>query len=131
MFVETGERRSLWHKYVSIAVLNYNTSLRASIDCEPSRVFSRRISYNVPHFRMGIFPQKICTSKSQIAPDVYEQTKMSFQYVSKSAMQADTKYKGLYDKKADALKLKAADYVYVSQPQAHHRGSKVPFPEFR
>ena len=24
--IETGERRSLWHKYVSIAVLNYNTS---------------------------------------------------------------------------------------------------------
>ena len=24
--IETGERRSLWHKYVNIAVLNYNTS---------------------------------------------------------------------------------------------------------
>ena len=24
--IETGELRSLWHKYVSIAVLNYNTS---------------------------------------------------------------------------------------------------------
>ena len=24
--IETGERRSLWHKYVKIAVLNYNTS---------------------------------------------------------------------------------------------------------
>ena len=23
--IETGERRSLWHKYISIAVLNYNT----------------------------------------------------------------------------------------------------------
>ena len=24
--IETGERRSLWHKYISIAFLNYNTS---------------------------------------------------------------------------------------------------------
>ena len=24
--IETGERRSLWHKYINIAVLNYNTS---------------------------------------------------------------------------------------------------------
>ena len=24
--IDTGERRSLWHKYVSMAVLNYNTS---------------------------------------------------------------------------------------------------------
>ena len=31
--IETGERRSLWHKYVSIAVLNYNTSYHSSIGC--------------------------------------------------------------------------------------------------
>ena len=37
--IETGERRSLWHKYISIAALNYNTSYHASIGCEPSRVF--------------------------------------------------------------------------------------------
>ena len=24
--IETGERRSLWQKYINIAVLNYNTS---------------------------------------------------------------------------------------------------------
>ena len=41
--IETGERRSLWHKYVSIAVLNYNTSYHSSIGCEPSRVFHGRI----------------------------------------------------------------------------------------
>ena len=42
--IETGERRSLWHKYVSIAVLNYNTSYHTSIGCEPSRVFHGRFS---------------------------------------------------------------------------------------
>ena len=36
--IETGERRSLWHNYVSLAVLNYNTSHHTSIGCEPSRV---------------------------------------------------------------------------------------------
>ena len=41
--IETGERRLLWHKYVSIAVLNYNTSYPTSIGCEPSRVFHGRI----------------------------------------------------------------------------------------
>ena len=35
--IETGERRSLWHKSVSFAVLNYNTSYHTSIGCEPSR----------------------------------------------------------------------------------------------
>ena len=34
--IETIERRSLWHKYIDIAVLNYNTSYHTSINCEPS-----------------------------------------------------------------------------------------------
>ena len=57
--IETGEWRSLWHKYVSIAVLNYNTSYHASIGCEPSRVFHGRIPYNILNLKMGIRPQKV------------------------------------------------------------------------
>ena len=49
--IETGERRSLWHKYVSIVVLNYNTSYHATIGCEPSRVFHGRIPYNIPDLK--------------------------------------------------------------------------------
>ena len=30
---KTGERRYLWHKYVKIAVLNYNTSYHKSFGC--------------------------------------------------------------------------------------------------
>ena len=36
--IETGEWRSLWHKYINSAVLNYNTSYHTSIGCEPTRV---------------------------------------------------------------------------------------------
>ena len=64
--IETGEWRSLWHKYVSIAVLNYNTSYHASIGCEPSRVFHGRILYNILVFKIGIRPQKIPSPDSQI-----------------------------------------------------------------
>ena len=31
--IETGARISMWHKYVNIAVLNYNTSYKTSIGC--------------------------------------------------------------------------------------------------
>ena len=37
--IETGERQSMWHKYVNIAVLKYDNSYHTSIGCEPSRVF--------------------------------------------------------------------------------------------
>ena len=62
--IETGERRSLWHKYVSIAFLNYNTSYHASIGCEPSSVFHGRIPYKVLDKKMGIHPQKMPTPDS-------------------------------------------------------------------
>ena len=56
--IETGERRSMWHKYVSVAVLNYKTPYHTSIGCEQSRVFHGRIRYNIFDLKMGICPQK-------------------------------------------------------------------------
>ena len=38
--IETSGLRSLWHKHVNIAVLNYNTSYNASIGCEPAAFFT-------------------------------------------------------------------------------------------
>ena len=128
--IETGERRSLWHKYVSIAVLNY-TSYQASIGCEPSRVFQGRIPYNILDIKMSIRPQNIPPPDSQIAQDVLEQTKTIFQDVRKNAMPAYIKYKAYYDRKANASKLKQADYVCILQPNGDHQGSKIPFTDFR
>ena len=45
--IETGERRSLWRKYINIAVLKYNTSYHTTIGCEPSPNFHGRFTYNV------------------------------------------------------------------------------------
>ena len=129
--IETGERRSLWHKYVNIAVFNYNTSYHTSIGCEPSRVFHGRIPYNILDLKLGIRPQQQPIPTSQIAQDILEQTEMIHQDVRKNTMQAYIKYKAYYDKKANASKLKEADYVYILQPKADHQGSKIPFTEFR
>ena len=54
--VETGERKSMWHKYVNSAVLNYNTGYHTSIGCEPSGVFYGRVPYNVVDLKTGIRP---------------------------------------------------------------------------
>ena len=109
--IETGERRSLWHKYINIAVLNYNTSYHTSIGCEPSRVFHGRIPYNVLDLKLGIRPQQQPNPTSQIAQEVLEYTEMIHQDVRKNIMQAYIKYKAYYDKKASASKLKEADYM--------------------
>ena len=74
--IETGERRSLWHKYINIAVLNYNTPYHTSIGSETSRVFHGRIPYNILDLKLGIRPQQQPIPTSQIAQDVLEQTEM-------------------------------------------------------
>ena len=91
--IETGERRSLWHKYVNIAVLNYNTSYHTSIGCEPSQVFHGRIPYNILDLKLGIRPQQPPILTSQIAQEVLEQTEMIHQDVRKNTMQAYFIYK--------------------------------------
>ena len=129
--IETGERRSLWHKYVSIAVLNYNTSNHSSIGCEPSIAFHGRIPYNILDLKMGICPQKTSSPESETAQDVLQQTEAIFQDVRKNAMQAYIKYKAYYVRKANASKLKKIDYVFILQPKADHQWSKIPSSGFR
>ena len=102
--IETCERRSLWHKYIDMAVLNYNTSYHTSIGCEPSRVFHGRIPYNVLDIKLGIRQQQQPIPTSQIAQDVLEQTEMIHQDVRKNIMQAYIKYKAYYDKKDQRFK---------------------------
>ena len=119
--IETGERISLWHKYISIAVLNHNTSYHSSIGCEPSRVFHGRIPYDILGLKTGIRPQKIFSPDSEVAQDVLEQTEMILQDVRRNAMHAYIKYTESYDKKAKASKLKQSDNVYIRQPKADHQ----------
>ena len=73
--IETGDRRSFWHKYVSIAVLHYNTSYHKSIGCEPSRVFHGRIPYNILDLKLGIRLQQQPIPTSQIAQNVLDQNR--------------------------------------------------------
>ena len=114
--IETGERRSMWYKYVNIAVLNYNISYRTVIGCESSRVLHGRVPYNVVDLKMGIRPQRTPTPNSQFVEVVLKQTEMIFNDVCKKTMQAYIKYKAYYDKKPNASKLKEQQYEPVLQP---------------
>ena len=56
--IETVGRRSLWHKYVSIAVLINNTSYHTSIGCEPSRAFHGPFLHSSFDLKLGNLPQQ-------------------------------------------------------------------------
>ena len=86
--IAKGERRSLWHKYGSLAVLKYNTSYHSSIACEPSRIFYGRIPCIILAFKMGIRPLWAPITFSQIAEDVLDQTQMIYQDVRRISTQS-------------------------------------------
>ena len=50
----SGEYRKQWHKYLPIAILNYNTTFHSSIECEPSRVFPGRVPHNILDHKLGL-----------------------------------------------------------------------------
>ena len=129
--IGTGERRSLWHNYIKNSVLNFITSYHTSIGCKPSRVFHGRVPYNVLDSKWGNRPQQQPIPTSQIAQAVLDQTEMINQGNRQNTMQAYIKHKADYDKKVNASKLKAANYLNVLQLKADHRRRKFSFTEVR
>ena len=61
----SGEYRRQWHKYLPIAILNYNTKYHFSIDCEPSRVFHGRVPNNILDHRLRFIPNTAPTTDLQ------------------------------------------------------------------
>ena len=57
--IASGEYRRQWHKYLPLAVLNYNTSYYSTLGCEPSRIFHDRIPYKNLDHKLGLNPN--CT----------------------------------------------------------------------
>ena len=55
--ISTGECRSMWHKYVQIAIMNYNTSYHENLGCESTTVFHGRIQYNILDIKLGLKPE--------------------------------------------------------------------------
>ena len=80
--IETGKRRSLWHKYVNLAVLNYNTSYQTSIGCEPSQNFRGRIPYNILDLKMRIRPQQQPTPTGKWPKIFYTKQKLSIKLLA-------------------------------------------------
>ena len=127
----SGEYRRQWHKYLPLAVLNYNTTYHSSIGCEPSKVFHGRIPYNVLDHKLGNNPNKNFLPTTEFAEEVQQRTQILIDQTKKNIMQSYLKYKDYYDRKAKTAPLKEKDYCFVLQPKADSQGSKIPFKEYR
>ena len=83
----------MWHKDVSIAVLNCNTSYHENFGCELSRVFHGGIRYIVRDLKTGYLQRKVPKPYPENVQDVLERPEEFFKVVRKNAMQAYIKYK--------------------------------------
>ena len=125
--ISTGERRSMWHKYVQIAVMNYNTTDHETLGCEPSTVFHGRIPCNVLDLKLGIKPKWKTTPNSDIAEQLQKQIDEVRATAKDNIMLSYLKYKKYYDRKASAAPLKINDYCYILNSKADNQSTKFAF----
>ena len=127
----SGDYRRQWHKYLPLAVLNYNTTYHATLGCEPTRIFHGRLPYNILDHKLGLNPNPKVLPSTDFADEFQRRTQVLMDSTKKNIMQSYLKYKEYYDRKAKAAPLKQNDYCFILQPIADHQGSKIPFREYR
>ena len=117
----------MWHKYVQIAVMNYNTSYHESLGCEPTTVFHGRIPYNILDMKFGLKPNWEKHSNEELTDQLQKQIAEIHKAAKENLMQSYLKSKQYFDKKATATPLKVNDYCYVFNPQADNQSMKFAF----
>ena len=70
----SGDYRRQWHKYLPLAVLNYNTTYHATLGCEPSRIFHGRIPYNILDHKLGLNPNPKVLPTTDFADEFQRRT---------------------------------------------------------
>ena len=111
----SGEYRKQWHKYLPIALLNYNTTYHSTFDCEPSRVFQGRVPQNFLDHKPGLRFNPNIAPTTDSAEELLRETKILCDRTKKNFTQSYIKYKKYYDKKAKASPLKEKDYCFILQ----------------
>ena len=128
--VASGAYRGQWKKYQPLAVLNYNTTYRASIGCEPSKIFHERIPHNVLGHKLGNNSYEIFLPTTEFAEEVQQRTQILIHQSKKNIIQSYLKNKDLKDWKAKAAPFKAKDNCFILQPKTDSQASKIPFRDY-
>ena len=102
----SGEYRKQWHKFLPMAILNYNTTYHSSINCEPSRIFHGRVPHNILDHKLGLRFNPNTEPTTDFAEILLRRTKILYDETKKNLIQSYIKYKKYYDKKAKTSPLK-------------------------
>ena len=120
----SGEYRRQWHKYLLLAVLNYNTTYHTSIGCEPTSVFQGRIPHNILDHKLGINPNEKLLPTTNFAEELQRKMQILFDQTKRNIMHSYLKYK------VREAPLKEKEFCFVLQPRADNQGSKIPFGDY-
>ena len=125
--ISTGERRSMRHSYIQIAVMNYNTSYHEKLGCEPTTVFHGRIQYNISNIKLELKPEWKKYNNEDLSDELGKQIPEIDQAAKDNLIQSYLEYKRYYDKKGTTTPLKVNDYCYVLNPKADNQSKKFAF----
>ena len=122
----SGENRKHSHKFLPIAILNYNTTYQSSIDCEPSRVFHGRVPHNILDHKLGLRLNPIIAPTIDFAEKLLRRTKILYDTTKKNVMQLYIKYKKYYEKKAKTSPLRKKVIASYFSQKLTNQGQKHP-----
>ena len=66
----TGESRKDRHKNLPLAVLNHNTTYRATLECEPTRSFHGKIPHKILDFKLVYNPNCRYQLQTEVAEEM-------------------------------------------------------------
>ena len=102
----SGEYGKQWHKYLTIAILNYNTTCLFSIVSEPNQVFHNGVPHNNLDHKLGLRFNSNFAPTTDFAEELLRRTKSLYDKTKRNVMHSYIKYKRYYDKKTKASLLK-------------------------
>ena len=123
----TGEPRTMWQKYVQIAVMNYNTSYHESLLCEPTTVFHGQIPYNFLDIKLGLKQERKKDAKEDLMDELQKQIAEIHQAAKNNLTQSFLNTSDIMIRKATAMPLKVNVYCYVLNPKADIQSMKFAF----
>ena len=121
----SGDYQRQWHKYLPLAVLNYNTIYHTTLGCEPSKFFHGRIPYITLDHKLDLNTNPKVLPTTDFSDEFQRRTQILLDS-AKNSMQPYLKYKEYYDRKAKAAPLKQNDYCFILQPIADPDATETP-----